>query len=196
MLWSLIPGSTSKFCTRPGLLEKHKSRMLFFLLGSVTICSILLSLIISSIFWFMHVPYWDEDLIVPFSQFMIGRLKSSFPICQIICHAGCFSSGITHNSSKNRDQFRELQESTVFMIRTTSFRIIYGSWYLFVVCRRGHDHMVVGFTTTYMLSVPITTDVVSSNLDQDEVYNLMWKSLSMTCDRSVVFSGSSGFLHH
>jgi len=33
--------------------------------------------------------------------------------------------------------------------------------------------MVVGFTTTYMQSVPITTDVVSSNLDQDDVYNIM-----------------------
>jgi hypothetical protein len=38
-------------------------------------------------------------------------------------------------------------------------------------------------------SVPITTDGVSSNLDQGEVYNIMWYSLS------VVFSGSSGFLH-
>ena len=33
--------------------------------------------------------------------------------------------------------------------------------------------MVVGFTTT-MQSVPITTDVVSLNLDQGEVYNIMW----------------------
>jgi hypothetical protein len=40
-------------------------------------------------------------------------------------------------------------------------------------------------------SEPITTDVVSSNLDQDEVYNIMWSSLLVTCDRSVVFSGSS-----
>jgi hypothetical protein len=54
-------------------------------------------------------------------------------------------------------------------------------------CRRGHDCMVK--------SVSITTDVVNSSLDQDEVYNIMWKSLSVTCDRSVVFSGSSGFLH-
>jgi hypothetical protein len=37
--------------------------------------------------------------------------------------------------------------------------------------------------------VSITTDFVSSNLDQGEVYNIMWSSLS------VVFSGSSGFLH-
>ena len=52
--------------------------------------------------------------------------------------------------------------------------------------RRGRDRMQ---------SVPITTDVVSSNLDQGEVYNIMWSSLSVTCDRSVVFSGYSGFLY-
>jgi hypothetical protein len=46
--------------------------------------------------------------------------------------------------------------------------------------RRGRDRMVVGFTTTYMQSVPITTDVVSSKLDQGEVYNIMWYSLSVT----------------
>ena len=40
------------------------------------------------------------------------------PICQIFCHTGRFSSGITHNSSKNRNQFRGLQEPTVFTIRT------------------------------------------------------------------------------
>ena len=38
--------------------------------------------------------------------------------------------------------------------------------------------MVVGFTTTYAISalqsVPITTDGVSWNLEQGEVYNIMW----------------------
>ena len=33
--------------------------------------------------------------------------------------------------------------------------------------------------------MPITTDIVSSNL---EVYNIMWSSLSMTYDRSMIFS--------
>jgi hypothetical protein len=38
----------------------------------------------------------------------------------------------------------------------------------------GRDQMVVGFTTIYTLqSVSITTDIVSSNLDQGEVYNIM-----------------------
>jgi hypothetical protein len=46
-----------------------------------------------------------------------------------------------------------------------------------------------------MQSVPITTDAVNSNLDQGEVYNMMWLSLSVTYGRSVVFSGYSSFLH-
>ena len=43
---------------------------------------------------------------------------------------------------------------------------------LFYLGRRGRGRMVVGITT--MQSVPITTDVVSSNLDQGEMYNIMW----------------------
>jgi hypothetical protein len=46
-----------------------------------------------------------------------------------------------------------------------------------------------------MQSVPITTDVVISNLDQGEVYNIMRYNLSVIYDRSMVFSGSSSFLH-
>jgi hypothetical protein len=34
--------------------------------------------------------------------------------------------------------------------------------------------MVVGFTTTYLQSMYITTDVVSSNPAQGEAYNIMW----------------------
>jgi hypothetical protein len=45
----------------------------------------------------------------------------------------------------------------------------------------------------YVYDMPITP-VVSSNLDQGEVYNIMWSRLSMTCDRSVVFSVSSGLI--
>ena len=45
--------------------------------------------------------------------------------------------------------------------------------YVIIRGRRGHDHTVVGFTTTYMQLVPITTYVVSSNRDQGEVYNIM-----------------------
>jgi hypothetical protein len=51
------------------------------------------------------------------------------------------------------------------------------------------------YTELPVQSVHITTDVVSSNLDQGEVYNIMWSSLSVTCDKSVVFSGSSCFVH-
>ena len=49
--------------------------------------------------------------------------------------------------------------------------------YIFALClldggRHGRDRMVVGFTTT-MQSVPITTNVVSLNLNQGEVYNII-----------------------
>jgi hypothetical protein len=36
--------------------------------------------------------------------------------------------------------------------------------------RRGRDRMVVGFTTTFMQSVPITTKIVSSNPFHGEMY--------------------------
>ena len=48
------------------------------------------------------------------------------------------------------------------------------SFYDFSRGRRGRDRMVVGLTTTYMLSMSISTDVVGSNLDLGEVYNIMW----------------------
>jgi hypothetical protein len=58
--------------------------------------------------------------------------------------------------------------------------------------RRGRDRMVVGLVP--MESVPITTNVVSSNPTQAMQF-FVNKSLSVTCDRSVVFSGYCGFLH-
>ena len=57
----------------------------------------------------------------------------------------------------------------------------YGSWIYNYLCKQ-------------CLSVHIITDFVSSNLDQWEVY-IMWLSLSVTCDRSVISSRSSGFLY-
>ena len=62
----------------------------------------------------------------------------------------------------------------------------------------GQNHMVVGFTTTctYMQSVAITTNVVSSNPAHDEVYLIQHYviSLSVTYGRSVDFSGYYDFL--
>jgi len=48
-----------------------------------------------------------------------------------------------------------------------------------------------------MQSVPIITKVVSSKPVHGDVYSIQyyWINLSVTCDRSVVFSGNSGFLH-
>jgi hypothetical protein len=47
-------------------------------------------------------------------------------------------------------------------------------------------------------SVPITTKAVSSNPTHGEVYSIQHyviRFVSVTCDKSVVFSRYSGFLH-
>jgi hypothetical protein len=41
-----------------------------------------------------------------------------------------------------------------------------------LLTRRGYDCLVVGFTITYMHSVPINTKVVSSNPLHGEVYSI------------------------
>jgi hypothetical protein len=74
------------------------------------------------------------------------------------------------NGSKNLDFL-----SRAYMQTHTEPPFSYGSWIYNYLCNQWCD--------------------VSSNLDQGEVYKIMWWSLSMTCDRSVVFSGSSGFIH-
>jgi len=46
--------------------------------------------------------------------------------------------------------------------------------------------------------VPITTKVVRSNPVHSEVYSIQHyviKSVLVTCERSVIFSGYTGFLH-
>jgi hypothetical protein len=43
--------------------------------------------------------------------------------------------------------------------------------------------------------MPITTNIVGSNPDQGEVYNIMWSSLSVTYDRSVVSSNNKADRH-
>jgi len=47
--------------------------------------------------------------------------------------------------------------------------------------RRGRDHIVVRFTTTCTIDITI--------MARSARYQIMWCSLSVTCDRSVVFSG-------
>ena len=46
-----------------------------------------------------------------------------------------------------------------------------------------------------MLSVSITTNIISLNPANGEVYSIQRWNLSLTCDWSVVFFGYSGFLH-
>ena len=60
----------------------------------------------------------------------------------------------------------------------------YGSW-------------IYNYMYLYVQTVPITTKVVSSNPVHGDVYLIQHYviSLSVTCDRLVVFSGHSGFVH-
>ena len=109
------------------------------------------------------------------------------------------------SSSLQQIQVREIwfkldekYESSNFRIQLMldPFNCIYK--YLWNHKRRGAVLVVIVWYLDLQLpmqSVPITTDIASLNLDQDEVYNIMWWSLSVTGDRSVVFSGSSGFTH-
>ena len=62
--------------------------------------------------------------------------------------------------------------------------------------RRGRDRMIVDLQL-HMPPMPITTNVVSLNPAQARctTSNIMWWSLSGTCDRSVVFSGYSNDRH-
>ena len=49
-------------------------------------------------------------------------------------------------------------------------------------CRHGHDRMVIGFTTTPMKSVPITTNVVSLNPANGEVYSIQHYVIKFVSD--------------
>jgi hypothetical protein len=61
----------------------------------------------------------------------------------------------------------------------------------------GRDLMVVGLTTTYACNQcisPLKLLVRIPQLARCTRYSIMWLSLSVICDRSVVFSGYSSFL--
>ena len=63
---------------------------------------------------------------------------------------------------------------------------------------RGCDRMVVGFTTTFIAICnqclsPLMLWVLIPLMVRCTRYNIMWYSLSVTCGRSMVFSGYSSF---
>ena len=61
--------------------------------------------------------------------------------------------------------------------------------------RRDRDRMVVGFTTTCAISSYHQLWIQTPLIARCTRYNIMWSRLLVTCGRSVVFSGSSGFLY-
>ena len=54
----------------------------------------------------------------------------------------------------------------------------------------GCARIVIGFTSTYAISA-ITADVVSSNLDQGEVYNIIWSNMSVIATGRWFYPGPS-----
>ena len=83
-----------------------------------------------------------------------------------------------------------------FNINFSSFSLIfllplflYKSW---VRLSRDHNYWIFGFTPQ---SVPISTKIMSLNPAHDEVYSMTTLCDKVTCDRLVVFSGYSSFLH-
>ena len=64
-------------------------------------------------------------------------------------------------------------QSILFAKKTTGLQQVTEKLYhiKYLTPPSGHGRMVVVFTNVQ--SMPITTDVVSSNLDQSEVYNIM-----------------------
>jgi hypothetical protein len=67
----------------------------------------------------------------------------------------------------------------------------------FIIVIGGISTILTGNLNPVSSKVHITANVVSSNPTQARCtrYNNMWSSLSLTCGRSVFFSGYCGFLH-
>jgi hypothetical protein len=81
----------------------------------------------------------------------------------------------------------QLVEGCQYLVEVEVPEFISTTWYVVIKfinnCRgRDRDRMGVGFTTTCLISARRTR------------YNIMWSSLSVTCERSVVFSEYSGSL--
>jgi len=66
-------------------------------------------------------------------------------------------------------------------IEGPSWSCSYGSWIYNYLCNQ-------------CLS-PLKLWVRTPLMERCTRYNIMWYSLSVTCDRSMIFSGYSGFLH-
>ena len=85
---------------------------------------------------------------------------------------------------------RVVIESHIFLnffnlenIQQPTFTEAYGSWIYNYLCNQCLSPITLCIRITFMARCSGTR------------YNIMWSSLSVTCDRSVVFSGYSGFLH-
>lgn len=77
--WSLMPGIACTLSTSDGLVVRKSYRMLFPLVGSLTICVKCKSLTRSRSWWL----HWSPMMVVCDSQSMSEQLKS--PATQMLC---------------------------------------------------------------------------------------------------------------
>jgi hypothetical protein len=139
-------------------------------LWQINICKMLISIFS----WFFHTIFKD------LTEQILSKMQQNASFCILLKFISIFS-WFYH---------------TIFKVLTTQI--------LYPKCSRMHHftsfwktnfrppplpHLVSrGLACMPMQSVPISTDVVNSNLNQGEVYNIMWYCLLVTYDRSVVSS--------
>jgi hypothetical protein len=90
--------------------------------------------------------------------------------------------------------FGSVYQALIFCVVFDRPLFIFLSAFLPLYCcgrgRRSHDPMIIGFPITYAISAYDHWCLwIRSNLDQGNMYNIMWQCLSVTSNRSVVFSG-------
>jgi len=93
---------------------------------------------------------------------------------------------------------------SLFLMRPELFTLL-GSYYLYIFEKNflfvlgllwpwSYGSWIYNYLCNLCLS-PIKLWVWTPFIAKCTPYNIMWKNLSVTCDRSVVFSGFSSFLH-
>ena len=94
-----------------------------------------------------------------------------------------------------QEHYRDMFRWKLYALLLTSFSLcvvtnIIFLWYLHL------KHVFANILLmSFMFNLKYMFCICVIVIDQDEVHNIMWSSLSVTCDRSVVFSRYSGFLH-
>ena len=154
-----------------------------------------------------HSAFWSSTKQTSLSLYMMKCNRYLTPFTENTPLIHCFFklfllSTMTHSMSKYfalvhpRVLSASVAQALMFCVVFGRPLFILFSAFLPLYCcgrgRRGHDPMIVEYPITYAISAYNHWCLwVRSNLDQGNVYNIMWQCLSVTSNRSVVFSGYS-----